>query len=363
MGFKRNVVKADLCSYPSYMFLAQKKFGKTTFWWNLVREAWGSDEKGLLISFGNEEGYHSLDGLNYEVAKDWNSTYDEETDLRGFVQIVDDIVDNNDEYGLKGVCFDTLDTMVAVCTKEVLRQHKREKGTPCKTLNEAFSGYGRGRTRLLDLMDEQIARLRDAGLAVFFLAHIKLKEKSDLVSGEKYEQITNNLADDIYSHFADAAQIVMVGAIDREINAGKIIGEKRVIYLRGNSLIDAGGRFTHIADKIDLSPRAFLDAFNDAVKSSIVYGNNDNESIKNREEEENKKRQEIAKRAKVLDEKNRVNAERNDELISIIKPKFLKTTAENKEAVKDVMSEYGFEKFTDPDIPTVALEKIVQILS
>ena len=25
--------------------------------------------------------------------------------------------------------------------------------------------------------------------------------------------------------------------------------------------------------------------------------------------------------------------------------------------------EYGFEKFTDPDIPTVALEKIVQILS
>ena len=58
MAFKRNKVKVDLCSYPPFMLLAPKKFGKTTFWYNLVRDAWGSDDKGLLISFGNEEGYH-----------------------------------------------------------------------------------------------------------------------------------------------------------------------------------------------------------------------------------------------------------------------------------------------------------------
>lgn len=140
MGFKINKVKADLCSYPPYIFLAERKFGKTTFWRDLVREAWGDDTKGLLISFGNEEGYHALDGIQVEVAQKWNAPYDEDTDMRGFVQIVDDIVENNDEYGLKGVCFDTLDTMVDVCTDEVLRQHKREKGTDCKSLNDAFGG-------------------------------------------------------------------------------------------------------------------------------------------------------------------------------------------------------------------------------
>ena len=245
MAFKKNKVKVDLCSYPPYMFLAPKKFGKTTFWYNLVRDAWGDDDKGLLISFGNEEGYHSLDGIQVEVAKEWDSDYDEETELRGFVQIVDDIIDNNHEYGLKGVCFDTLDTMVDVATKEVLRQHKKEKGTVCKTLNEAFSGYGRGKARLLTIMNEQIGRLRDAGLAVFILCHIKNKEKTDLMSGEKYEQITNNLTDDIYSNFADAAQMVMVGALDREIVAGKIISDCANVSSDAcglnNSLINIGG--------------------------------------------------------------------------------------------------------------------------
>ena len=44
MAFKKNKVKVDLCSYPPYMFLAPKKFGKTTFWYNLVRDAWGDDD-------------------------------------------------------------------------------------------------------------------------------------------------------------------------------------------------------------------------------------------------------------------------------------------------------------------------------
>lgn len=365
MGFKKNVVKADLCSYPPYMFLAPKKFGKTTFWWQLVREAWGDDSKGLLISFGNEEGYHSLDGIQVEVAEEWTAPYDEETDLRGFVEIVDDIVDNNAEYGLKGVCFDTLDTMVDVCTKEVLRQHRKEKGTVCKTLNEAFSGYGRGKVRLLDLMDTQIKRLRSAGLAVFFLAHTKLKEKSDMLSGEKYEQITNNLTDDIYSHFADAAQIVMVGALDREINAGKIVSENRVVYLRGNSLIDAGGRFTEITEKIELSPRAFLDAFEDAVKASIITGKNDSKAIEKKRAEEEKNLEESAKKAKAKDEskrKNEVDPDRNAEILEIVKSKFPEAGADVKAQIRELMNENRISKFTDPDIPTAVFEKIVQLL-
>lgn len=365
MGFKKNVVKVDLCSYPPYMFLAPKKFGKTTFWYNLVREAWGSDEKGLLISFGNEEGYHSLDGIQVEVAKEWDADYDEDTDLRGFVQIVDDIIDNNDEYGIRGVCFDTLDTMVDVCTKEVLRQHRKEKGTPCKSLMDAFAGYGRGKQRLLNIMDEQIARLRGAGLCVFFLAHTKLKEKTDMMSGEKYEQITNNLTDDIYGHFADAAQMVMVGTIDREINNGKILSENRIVYLRGNSLVDAGGRFNTIPEKIELSPKAFLSAFEQGVKGSIESKSDDKTiaKMKKVEDFDNEKAKNLAKEKDRQSRANKVDEDRNAELILEIKPLYSAASDDTKTRVKSIMAEYGMTKLSDPDTPTAALEKIVQILS
>lgn len=140
MAFRRNKVKVDLASYPPYFFLAPRKFGKTTWWNNLVVEAWGDESKGLLISCGQEEGYHALDDINYDVAKVWSQEYDEEDDSRGLVQIVDDLIENNKEYGIKGVCFDTLDTFVDIATTEVLRLHKIEKKTPCKSLNDAFGG-------------------------------------------------------------------------------------------------------------------------------------------------------------------------------------------------------------------------------
>lgn len=362
MAFRTNKVKVDLCSYPPYLFLAPKKFGKTTFWYKLVKEVWGSNEKGLLISFGNEEGYHSLDGIQVEVAKEWNAEYDEETELRGFIQIVDDIIENNKEYGLKGVCLDTFDTLVDVATKEVFKQHKKEKGTVCKSLNDAFAGYGRGKARLLELIDIQIERLRDAGLAVFILCHIKNKEKTDLMSGEKYEMITNNLSDDIYGHVADAAQMVMVGALDREINNGKIINENRVVYLRGNSTIDAGGRFTDIPEKIELSPKAFLEAFEIAVKNSLE--NPDDKQIEKLKKEETKAREKAVEIAVKKDKEKQVNNE-DDRVtyVQIIVNGFPNANDESKANAKKILADAGFKKFTDTEIPIDVLKQIVEALA
>lgn len=363
MGFSINKVKVDLCSYPSYMFLAPKKFGKTTFWHNLVKEAWGSNERGLLISFGNEEGYHSLDGIQVEVAKSWTSTYDEETGLRGFVEIVDDVVENNDKYKIKGVCFDTLDTMVDVATKEVLRQHKKEKGTVCKTLNDAFSGYGRGKVRLFNIMDEQVERLRDMGICVFYLCHIKNKEKTDMYSGEKYEQISNNLTDDIFTHFADASQIVMVGILDREINNGKIISEERVVYLRGTSTVDAGGRFTEIPEKIELSPKAFLDAFEYAVKNSMS-DNISEKDIKKMKLDEEKHR---AKQAEVRVKKDKENKDNNEDdremFTKFIIDNFPNSSDDLKTEAKKLLADSGCKKFTDSTVPVSTLKSIAEMLN
>ena len=361
MGFKRNRVKADLCSYPPYIFLAERKFGKTTFWYQLVREAWGDDEKGLLISFGNEEGYHSLDGIQVEVAKKWNAPYDEETDLRGFVQIVDDIVENNDEYGIKGVCFDTLDTMVDVCTDEVLRQHKREKGTDCKSLNDAFGGFTRGVDRLISLIREQEDRLRSAGIAVFYLCHTKNKEKTDLKTGEKYEQITNNLQGNIYTKIADSAQMVMVGIMERDIVGGKIVNEDRVVYLRGTSEVDAGSRFANLPEKIHLSPREFLDAFEQGVKGSID-GEADLEKMRREEAETAKKKAEVAKRQEKEAKENTKKEEKRVQFIEEISKALPTASKEQQTNFKKKVLSTGCSNIKDPNIPIEVLEELANLL-
>ena len=366
MGFKRNKVKVDLCSYPPYIFLAERKFGKTTFWYNLVRDVWSDDEKGLLISFGNEEGYHALDGIQVEVAKKWDSPYDEETDSRGFVQIVNDIVENNEEYGIKGVCFDTLDTMVDVCAEEVLRQHLIEKKTKCKSLNDAFGGYGKGVERLVALIREQEMRLRDAGLAVFYLCHTKNKEKTDLKTGEKYEQITNNLQGNIYTKIADAAQMVIVGVMDRDIVNGKVTNEKRVLYLRGTSEVDAGSRFTDLPEKIEFTVPAFMDAFKSGVYNSINASDSDKEKIvatrKKEEEKESKKKAAISKKKEEEEMAKGELESHRDEYIENITSGIPKSSTEVKKKFQQILKDAGYSRINDPDIPIEILDEINKLL-
>lgn len=324
--------------------------------------AWGDDSKGYLISFGDEEGYHALDGLQVEVARKWSAPYDEETDERGFVQIVDDIVENNNEYGLKGVCFDTLDTMVEVATKEVLRQHKIEKGTVCKSLNDAFGGYTRGVERLLQIIEEQISRLKSAGLAVFILCHTKQKEKTDLRSGVKYEQITNNLQANIYTRIADKAQMAMVGLMDRTIEEGRIIDEERNIYLRQTSEVDAGSRFHDLPEKISLDPKEFLAAFEQGVRGSLRDGNTDVEKMKQDEEKALKERAEIAKRKEVEAAKVEKAEEKREEYIDLIVRKTPSASNEVKKQFKKLVSESGCSNIKDPNMPLETLAKIAELL-
>lgn len=99
--------------------------------------------------------------------------------------------------------------------------------------------YGKGRDRLVEIMLKQISRLRNAGYGVFIIAHTKFKEKTDVMTGEKYEQLTNNLRSDIYSSVANITQMIVTATLERQIVEGKQVGEKRYLYFRSNGLTKA----------------------------------------------------------------------------------------------------------------------------
>ena len=236
MAFKMNHIKADLRSYPPYIIMGLHKVGKTTLFRDLVLYNYNDESKGLLISFKDEEGYLSLDRLQVETAKEWDAFEDSNTGDRGFIQIVDDLVMNRDKYGIEMIAIDTFDKMVEVATEEVFKEHRRLKGQMPKSLNDALGGYGAGGRKVSEIMQVQVNRLREAGYAVFILAHTKVKEKTDPMTGESYEQITNNLQSNFYNTFANIAQMIVNIVVERDIKDGRQIGERRMMHFRDNGL-------------------------------------------------------------------------------------------------------------------------------
>ena len=367
MAFKMNTVKCDFGSYQApYLILSPRKFGKTTWWRNFVVEAWGDASKGLLISCGTESGFHALDNLQVEEALEWDAEYDEETDHRGLVQIIDDLIDNNKEYGIKGVCFDTFDTLYDIAAAETLRICRKETGKNCKSLLEAWGGYNRGPERLVKLIQDQLIRLYRAGIAVFILTHTKFKERTDPLTGEKYEQLTNLMQDRTYSAIADNAQMVIVGTLERNINGGKIADEKRVFHLRGTSTIDAGSRFNDLPDTIGLDPKEFIEAFKQGVKSSSTtkkMTDADFEKTVKKEQAEMDKQADVSRSRDKVARQTEVDEKSRDEFISTIQAGFSTADADLKSQAKTMLNNAGYAKFSDPDLPIQTLKQIASLFA
>lgn len=362
MAIRRNRVKLELGSYPPVLIMGERKVGKTTLMYNLAQLEYSLDEM-LLISCGKEKGYLSLDDIQYEECRQWSKKEDEDGN-RGFIQVVDDIVKNNNELGLKMVVIDTLDTLYDIATDEVLKQHLREKGTICKSLNDAFGGFQRGRDRLIDIVTKEIDKLDRMGIAVFILAHTKNKDKTDPLTGEKYEMLTNNLRADYYSPVADSCQMVVNIAIEREISEGVQVGEKRMMFFRSNGLIDCGGRFTDMPEKLELSAENFMKAFKHGVKNSMRNKVSDAEIEKQRKEEikenENNSKKIVEEVIKDQQEEVEINAETNktNEKEKIVEEIKAKTNKDNKPEVVKYLKANG--KLTELNVEQ--LKELLEIV-
>ena len=304
MARKINKVKADIRSYPPYIIMGQPKVGKTTLFRDLVLLLYKDPSKGLLISFGDEEGFLASDDLQYEEAKTWDD-YEDENGNRGLRQIIDEVIETQgtDEQ-IEMVAFDTYDELIEVATKQVFEEHREQYGTYPKSLNDALGGFQRGHDRVCELVREEIGRLRSAKIAVFILAHTKIKTETDPLTGLQFEQITNNLTSKFYTCISGIAQMIVNIVYERKIEdvevkndkkkneAGKIISSDRVMVFCNNPFVEAGGRFSGLPEKLPLSAENFMEAFNLGVKNSSkseILTDASMETLRKQEQEENNK--------------------------------------------------------------------------
>ena len=250
MAFQKpqiNKISTDIKDLTFYIRTI-KKFGKSTLFRDTILAKYGDPEKGLLVSIGREIGDKLLDNLNKTHA----NTYKDFLELKDWL-----IKTKGKEHDIQIIAFDTVDELVPIFEKEVVRLDNIENpNKKAKSIKGAFGGYTAGEQMAAAMIKDYIGELTDVGFGVWAIAHTKfknIKQKGDLTEG--YMNLSSTLANNYEAAFGDIFDVTLTGMIDRSLEeeVKEVNGKEkttryatdsiRKLYFRGTSLIDAGGRF------------------------------------------------------------------------------------------------------------------------
>lgn len=352
--------------------IGESGIGKSTLVKN-VCETLAGENGYLALDVGKECGHEAINGIVSEPVHDWNK----------FEEVVDDIVENKftDYPDLKVVIIDTLDQLFDIAEPKVIRMHNiQNPEKKVDSIKAAYGGFMAGEDKAIDLVLNKIWELRSVGVSCIVIGHTKKRDIEDVVTGNTYTTLTTNMSQRYFNAIKTKLHILGVAYIDREIVQqktgkknivtkkeevkGKVVSESRRITFRDDNYnIDSKSRFADIVDNIPLDADAFIQAIRDAIASEHAKSGKSLEasakeqSAKAAAAAEQVKKNQAEKKALKCDE------ERNAALIGVIKSSFAKASEDKKASVKETMAQYGFSSFKDENIPTVALERISEILA
>jgi hypothetical protein len=381
MAFKKpqlNKIATDIKQLSIYI-RTLKKFGKTTLFRDAIIEKYGDAERGLLVGLGAEMGYSLLDNLNATHIE----SYQELIELKDWL-----ISEKGKEHNIEIIAFDVAEELFPIIEKEVIRLSVIDTKKPCKSINAAYGGYGAGGIKVVELAKDYFLELRKAGFGIWMIGHTKfknIKEKGTLEE-EGYMQLTSNLQSNYEAVFGDIFDVTLTGYIDREIEEEtigegdnekvrrKATNEIRKLYFRGNTLIDAGGRFAHgavpeylVFDQPNMA-KTFIETVENGMKlskSGVVVETESKPVHKEVKKPVVKEsiEEEIAVEDNLLDEPQEevIDVEHNKQLKTKVAGKYKTATAEQKAKVKEILGKYGAAKL-DETKPTQMFEDILAIL-
>jgi len=369
-GIKREI-NIDPLSY-NIAIIGESGIGKSTLIKNVCEKLAG-DEGYIALDIGKESGHDAISGIVSAYIPDWAT----------FKEFCEDVVENKltDYKDLKVVVLDTYDQMLEIAEAEVIRMHNRANPDKPKinSIKAAFGGFMSGEDKATEIVLDKLWELKSVGVSFISIGHTKKRDIEDPVTGETFSTITSNMTQRQFNALKTKLHFLGVAYIDREIikqktgkrNAvtkkdevkGKILSEsRRVTFRDDNYSVDSKSRFADIVDEIPLDADEFIKALQDAILAEHSKGDKTlAESKKDLEKAKKAKEKEVAEKLK-QDKENKVDVERNEELIAIIQTKFSAAPVEIKTTIKEIMAEYGFGNFKDIEVPTISLEKIVKLL-
>lgn len=279
---KRVVVSNNINDYMIGI-MAPSGYGKSTLMYKVCDTLFGSDGY-LLCDMGDENGVAALHGVVAERVQTWKL----------FREIVDDIVKNKDtDYAnLKVLILDTLDATFEIAEEYTIKAWNRENMgqkdfRPATSINSVDGGYGRGLDRVIETVKKEINRLNEVGVSVWWSAHVKEKDQTDLFTGNTYTTLTANMSMKYFNSIKNISHVIGFGYFDRTVEKQEvgeenqitkkkktrnaILDETRKIKFRDSSMIaDAKSRFANIVEEITLDHEEFIKAITDAITAERV---------------------------------------------------------------------------------------------
>ena len=277
---KRSTISENLNDF-TICLLGEAGIGKTSTIAEACEKEFGADGY-MILDMGKEQGMEALEGYTYETCEDWKK----------FDEVTKDIIKNKitDYPDLKVLVIDTLDQFVEIMTPYVINLWNKENlgkknFEPAKTMNAAWSGFGKADDKLVELALNRVWELKKAGVNTWFTGHVKMRNKVDPLTQEEYSVLSTDISQRIFEGFKTKFHVIGIACIDRtidvestgrknivtkkEVTVSKVKEEKRKIVFRDdNYSIDSKSRLSAIEPEIALDADELLRALKDAIKNS-----------------------------------------------------------------------------------------------
>lgn len=295
---KRSTISENLNDF-TICLLGEAGIGKTSTIAEACEKEFGSDGY-MILDMGKEQGMEALEGYTYETCEDWKK----------FDEVTKDIIKNkNTDYpDLKILVIDTLDQFVEIMTPYVIKLWNTENMgkknfEPAKTMNAAWSGFGKADDKLVELALNRVWELKKVGVNTWFTGHVKMRNKVDPLTQEEYSVLSTDISQRIFEGFKTKFHVIGIACIDRtidvestgrknivtkqEVTVSKVKEEKRKIVFRDdNYSIDSKSRLSAIEPEIRLDSDELLRALKDAIKNSKNKAGKTVQTIVQKESEE-----------------------------------------------------------------------------
>lgn len=336
-GIKPHKVVADAFNYK-YVIAGRPKVGKTSLMYGVVKEKYDGDlSKLLLISF--EKGYNALDGIFAQDIDEWED----------FKELADTLIEDKDEIPFKILAFDTVDIMAKMATDYVIKIQSRKDGKRYTAINDL--AYGKGYDLLEREIGEQITKLDKAGFSLVFITHDKDKQ-FETREGLKYDKTTLSLSGRVRDLILNMVDFIVFIELGKELEKGKTV-DKRWIYFRGESGLEAGSRFKHVPNRIEYSFEGFIKTIEDAILAE--YGG-DKEAVEKAKKEQDARKE--AESQEFIEMQEDVKTPENliEEITQIVKGLDKDVKKEVAKHFKESLGDADFRKSDDVEALNKALE-------
>ena len=334
-----NPLDANIC------LLGLPKIGKTTIMKEIAEKLVG-DDGYLFLEMYRENGAKYIEDIVYEDVPDWDT----------FVEIIDDIVDNRttDYSDLKVVILDTLDNALQLAEQESIRLHNKENPTKRTTsINAAHGGFMKGQDKAMELLQEQLFRLRTVGVAFSVIGHVKQSTITDPITNETYQQITSDVSNRYFNQLKKNIDLVGIAYIDRELVKNKVNGKevstvksetRKIKFRDDNYTVDSGSRMSQIVSEINFDADEFIKAMTDALEAEVKKGG---KSVEDRKKDNEKEETESMKRIAEAEVKAKEEKKLDDVKAKIIE--FFAANKTNIDVIKPVLTICKENGFSNPN--------------